>query len=100
MVDSKQESTAATDGEVTTNIIEGIPRSSGEATWRAEVTVPREGGAGPLGKRGTTAIRGPNRIDKDLVQEDIEKLVEAFRSGGSNEVRRVQQELNRSWLKK
>merc|ERR1712157_706106 len=87
-------------GEVTTSIVDGIPRSSGEKTFRAEVTVPRQGGAGPLGKRGTTSIRGPNRIDKDMVREDIDKLVEAFKSGGSNEIRRVQRELNRSWVKK
>jgi len=35
-----------------------------------------------------------------MAQEDVEKLVEAFRSGGSNEIRRVQRELNRSWVKK
>lgn len=62
--------------------------------------MPREGAAGPLGKRGTTAIRGPNRIDKDLAQEDVDKLVDSYRSGGSNEIRRVQRELNRSWVKK
>jgi len=86
--------------ELQTAIIDGIPRSSGEATWRAEVTVPRVGAPGPLGKRGTTAIRGPNRIDKDMAQDDIDKLVEAFNSGGANEIRRVQRELNRSWVKK
>eukprot|EP00927_Polykrikos_kofoidii_P015307 TRINITY_DN16784_c0_g1_i5.p1 TRINITY_DN16784_c0_g1~~TRINITY_DN16784_c0_g1_i5.p1 ORF type:complete len:211 (+),score=23.44 TRINITY_DN16784_c0_g1_i5:327-959(+) len=86
--------------QVATAIIDGIPRSSGEPTWRAEVTVPREGAAGPLGKRGTTAIRGPNRISKELAQEDVEQLVHAYKDGGSNEIRRVQRELNRSWVKK
>jgi len=80
--------------------VDGIPRSTGEKTWRAEVIVPREGGAGPLGKRGTTAIRGPNRTNKEQASDDVENLVAAFKAGGANEIRKVQRELNRSWVKK
>lgn len=69
-------------------------------TWRAEIIVPRESGAGTLGKRGTTAIRGPNRVSKEIVRDDIDRLVEAFKKGGSNEVRKCQRELNQSWVKK
>lgn len=80
--------------------MDGIKRSSGEPTWRAEVIVPREGGSGNLGKRGTTAIRGPNRVDKDQARDDIDKMVEAFKTGGSNAIRKCQRELNQSWVKK
>lgn len=90
------------DGEVaiTSGVVDGIPRSSGEATYRAEVNVPRDNGAspGPLGKRGLTAIRGPNRIDRDKARDDVKILVEAFKRGGPSEVRKVQKDLNRSWV--
>ncbi|CAJ1427385.1 unnamed protein product [Effrenium voratum] len=84
--------------EITTAIIDGIPRSSGENTYRAEVNVPRENGSGPLGKRGLTAIRGPNRIDKGKAEDDVRLLVDAFKRGGPPEVRKQQKELNRSWV--
>uniref|UniRef100_A0A7S1F772 Uncharacterized protein n=1 Tax=Noctiluca scintillans TaxID=2966 RepID=A0A7S1F772_NOCSC len=85
--------------EVTSDIVDGIPRSSGEKTWRAEVCVPRESGGGSLGKRGTTSIRGPNRITKDLAQDDIDSLTNAFKEGGTKAVRKCQQDLKRSWVK-
>ncbi|CAJ1347943.1 unnamed protein product, partial [Effrenium voratum] len=78
--------------EITTAIIDGIPRSSGENTYRAEVNVPRENGSGPLGKRGLTAIRGPNRIDKGKAEDDVRLLVDAFKRGGPPEVRKQQKE--------
>eukprot|EP00971_Amphidinium_carterae_P023679 467199-Amphidinium_carterae.1 len=85
------------DSEIHTAVIDGIPRSNGDPTWRAEVTVPREGGAGPLGRRGTTNIRGPNRVDRNLVHGDIDKLVQAYKDGGSQLIRQTQRDLNRSW---
>ncbi|CAE7234785.1 unnamed protein product, partial [Symbiodinium pilosum] len=86
------------DAEITSSIIDGIPRSSGERTYRAEVNVPRENGSGPLGKRGLTAIRGPNRIDRSKAEADVKTLIEAFKRGGPAEVRKQQKELNRSWV--
>mmetsp|Transcript_56718 Transcript_56718/g.133134 ORF Transcript_56718/g.133134 Transcript_56718/m.133134 type:complete len:205 (-) Transcript_56718:10-624(-) len=86
------------DSEIHTAVIDGIPRSNGDPTWRAEVTVPREGGAGPLGRRGTTNIRGPNRVDRNLVHGDIDKLVQAYKDGGSQLIRQTQRDLNRSWV--
>ena len=47
-----------------------------------QVNVPRENGAGPLGKRGLTAVRGPNRIDRTKAEEDVRLLVEAYKRGG------------------
>lgn len=86
--------------EITSGVVDGIPRSSGEATYRAEVNVPRDNGSntGPSGKRGLTAIRGPNRIDRDKAHEDVRLLVDAFKRGGPPEVRKTQKELNRSWV--
>eukprot|EP00931_Biecheleriopsis_adriatica_P004933 TRINITY_DN106516_c0_g1_i1.p1 TRINITY_DN106516_c0_g1~~TRINITY_DN106516_c0_g1_i1.p1 ORF type:complete len:182 (-),score=12.58 TRINITY_DN106516_c0_g1_i1:41-586(-) len=90
-----------TDGDssdISAAVVDGIPRSSGESTYRAEVNVPRENGSGPLGKRGLTAIRGPNRVDKGKAKADLEKLVDAFKRGGAAEVRKEQKDLNRSWV--
>lgn len=70
-----------------------MPRASGDLTWRAEITIPREGGSGLLGKRGTTQVRGPSRVNKDVVQEDIDQLVDGYKKGGNNEMRKVQREL-------
>ncbi|CAK9093064.1 Uncharacterized protein SCF082_LOCUS43777, partial [Durusdinium trenchii] len=74
--ESEKVETAEGSEEISMGVVDGIPRSSGEATYRAEVNVPREnGGAGPLGKRGLTAVRGPNRIDRQKAQEDVRTLV-------------------------
>uniref|UniRef100_A0A7S1FD96 Uncharacterized protein n=1 Tax=Noctiluca scintillans TaxID=2966 RepID=A0A7S1FD96_NOCSC len=97
-VDVSRQDDRGDDSEVTSQIVDGIRRSSGEQTWRAEVSVPRETGGGSLGKRGTTSIRGPNRISKEMAQDDIDLLKKAFKEGGSKEVRKCQQELNRSWV--
>lgn len=102
--DEKEEKHEEVNGEgevsMTSGVVDGIPRSSGEATYRAEVNVPRDNGAtpGPLGKRGLTAIRGPNRIDKNKARDDVKILVDAFKRGGPSEVRKTQKDLNRSWV--
>jgi len=61
--------------------------------------VPRDSGSGALGKRGSTVIRGPNRIDVKRAELDIEEMIQAFKIGGSAEVRKAQQALNRDWIK-
>mmetsp|Transcript_92102 Transcript_92102/g.206211 ORF Transcript_92102/g.206211 Transcript_92102/m.206211 type:complete len:170 (-) Transcript_92102:205-714(-) len=79
-------------------IEDGAPKANGTATWRAMILVPRpqRGEARPGAPPGTICIRGPNRPDRSLAEEDGEELEKAAAVGDMRHLREVQQRLTRA----
>lgn len=87
-------------GKFETKIEEGVPKSGGVRTYRAEIFLPRPGGTRPGmpatadTKMRTVCIRGPSRSERSLAEEDAQKFLEAAGpDGNQNNVRAMQKEL-------
>jgi len=91
---------APTTGKFETRIEEGVPKGSGDKTWRAEIYLPRLGGTRPgmpatsETKQRTVCIRGPSRSDRAAAEVDAQKLLEAAGdTGDAARVRQMQKQL-------
>lgn len=81
--------------ELETEVVKGVPRTNGDATWQAQVYVPRPGAHhNPGGKVATLCVRGPSRADENDAIQDTKKLVEAYREGGVQAARKMRTTLN------
>lgn len=101
--DSRTQFEVPANAKFETKIDEGVPRSSGEKTYRAEIYLPRVGGTRPGlpatadTKQRTVCIRGPSRPDKQAAEEDARRLLEAAGEHGDvNKVRDVQKQMGKS----
>jgi len=73
----------------------GVTRANGDPTWQAQVYVPRSGIVHRPGQKPVTlCIRGPSRPAKEEAENDADKLLRAFKDGGTQEVRKVRSVLN------
>eukprot|EP00928_Gymnodinium_smaydae_P090898 TRINITY_DN7460_c0_g1_i1.p1 TRINITY_DN7460_c0_g1~~TRINITY_DN7460_c0_g1_i1.p1 ORF type:complete len:652 (-),score=61.66 TRINITY_DN7460_c0_g1_i1:59-1972(-) len=73
--------------EVTSNVVEGVARAGGQATWRAELGVPRGNGQSHI------PVRGPNRTSREDAENDVREFLDGWERGGIKCVREVQREL-------
>lgn len=75
-------------------VVEGNRLSTGECTFRAEITTSFPGETVTFnGRARTMCVRGPTRIDRDQAQRDAELFTDAARDG-PNAVRAVRVQLH------
>merc|ERR1712107_969200 len=77
-------------------VIEGVAKLNGTESWRAEIAMlrPQKPDARYTGHPGYINIRGPSRLARDTADSDGRKLLEAVKSGGMSEARKLQRTLN------
>eukprot|EP00927_Polykrikos_kofoidii_P086274 TRINITY_DN9619_c0_g2_i1.p1 TRINITY_DN9619_c0_g2~~TRINITY_DN9619_c0_g2_i1.p1 ORF type:complete len:363 (-),score=45.94 TRINITY_DN9619_c0_g2_i1:60-1148(-) len=85
---------------VTTKVIEGDPKKTGDRTWLAEVFVPRPGSGNFPANRpgGTICVRGPLHLNIKGAVEDARSFARAHVRGGYKELQKLRTEMrSRVW---
>lgn len=88
----RQVSAPVEDDEVDVEIVDGVKRVNGDASFQVQVYIPREGTRHmlkPGQKVPKVCIRGPSRGSRDVAEEDARRLRAAFHDGGVTELRKV-----------